>query len=378
MKSIEKYFLLAISAVLLAGCIEPYDLPVRDEDVGFLVVNGFVNTNDHSATVVLSRAIPLASSPVFPRELNASVSIEEEGGSSYQLTEEGNGTYRILSPDFVSGKRYRLKITTASRKDYASAYITTKSSPPIDSLSWTATPEGVAVKLDTEDPSNKTKYYRWEYIETWKYDAAFSSEYEIINGVAVARSPEDQIKYCYATETSSEIITGSTASFATDKFVDQEITFIPYLSPKTRIRYSVLVKQFALSKEAYDYWQQLSVNTESLGGLFDPQPSQLRGNITRTDDKAEPVIGYFDGGGPAEKRLFINYLDLPAYLQSIPPNPNCSQEFIKLDSVDKLGNFHLLTNAVYWGIFLAGYNYSTLDCVDCRRQGGTTEEPSFW
>jgi hypothetical protein len=377
--AIKKYHILLLSlCILLGGCIEPFDIPVRNEDVGFLVVNGFVNTNDHSATVTLSRAIPLSSSSDFPRETNAAVSVEEEGGAHYELIHEQNGTYHLKSADFTTGKRYRLRIKTASNKVYLSAFITTRRAPTIDSLTWSATPDGVTIKLDTEDPEKQTKYYRWEYSETWKYEAAFSSEYVLTNGAVSARREQDQVKICYATEQSSQIITGSTANFSSDKFVDQEVAFLPFLSPKIRYRYSILVKQFALSKEAYDYWQQLSINTESLGGLFDPQPSQLRGNIKRTDDLDEPVIGYFDGGAVSEKRIFIDYLELPEYLQIIPITGECTQELIPLDSVHALGNFHLLTHSVHWGIILVGYNYTTLDCADCRRQGGTTETPSFW
>jgi hypothetical protein len=42
-------------------------------------------------------------------------------------------------------------------------------------------------------------------------------------------------------------------------------------------RYSTLVRQFAISPNTYNYWQNLK-NTEQLGTLFDAQPSQLVGN----------------------------------------------------------------------------------------------------
>ncbi|HEY0651776.1 MAG TPA: DUF4249 domain-containing protein [Chryseosolibacter sp.] len=371
--------LFAIVLLSLAiGCVEPFDIPVRNEDVGFLVVDGYINTNTHTATVSLSRAIPLSSSAAFPRELNASVFIEEDGGEEIQLNDLSNGIYERTDMRFVNGKRFRLRLITASRREYTSEYIIAKNTPPIDSLSWSASPEGVTIKLDTEDPENKTKYYRWEFSETWKYDATFSSEYKLEHGFAVPRPPAEQVKTCYASEPSSQIITGSTINFTTDKFVDQEITVIPFLSQKTRLHYSILVKQYALSKEGYDYWQQLSINTESLGGLFDPQPSQLRGNITRSDDSDEPVIGYFDGGSVSEKRLFIEYRELPDYLQVIPINYECRQELMTLDSLHTLDNTYLLTHAVYWDFILVGYNYTPVECADCRQQGGTTQKPSFW
>lgn len=370
--------LIVFSSLVPAGCIQPFDIPVRNQDVGFLVVDGFINTNSNTATVTLSRAIPLSSTAAFPRELNASVFIDEEGGSETQLLDLKNGVYERTHPGFVNGKRFRLRIVTASQTEYTSAYITTKNTPPIDALSWTASNEGVTITLDTEDPEGKTKYYRWEYTETWKYEATFSSEYKIVSGAAAIRPANEYIKTCYATDLSSEINIGTTINFTSDKLTGQELTVIPFLSPKTRLEYSILVKQFALSKEGYEYWQQLSVNTESLGGLFDPQPSQLRGNITRSDDVNEPVIGYFDGGSVSEKRLFIKYSELPTYLQVIPFDSQCTQEFISVDSVYTLGGSFLLTHAVYSGPVIIGYDYTSYDCADCTRQGGSTEKPSFW
>jgi hypothetical protein len=372
------YTTIIIALILAAGCVEPFDFPVNDEDVGFLVVNGFINTSNQTTTVALSRAIPLAASDEFPLELNASVSIEEDGAGRYDLLNGKNGVYTLTHPDFVNGKRYRLHIVTASGNEYYSEYITTKSTPEIDSLSWTPSPEGITIKLDTDDPTSKTKYYRWEYTESWRYEAEFSSEYKLVNGTVVARTEQEVLKTCYANQPSAEIITNSTIGFMTDRFIDQEIAFIPALSPKIRLHYSILVRQFALSEQAYAYWQQLDINTESLGGLFDPQPSQLRGNITRADDSNEPVIGFFDGGSVAEKRLFIHYSELPDYLQVIIPNPNCIQELIPVDSVHTLDAFHLITHSVYWGPVLVGYNSTSQDCADCRRQGGVLEKPSFW
>jgi hypothetical protein len=375
-KTNRKYFILFI--VFIAGCVEPFEIPVRNEDVGFLVVDGYINTQSHTANVVLSRAIPLSDENGFPRELNATVTIEEENGNSYLLTSLKNGAYQLTNVDFANNKRYRLHISTGSKKEYYSNYITPKVSPQIDSISWAATDEGVTVTIDTHDPSNSTKYYRWEYIETWKYEADFSSEYKIVNGVAVSRRGEEQIKTCFATKPSAEIITGTTINFTDDKFSKQEITFIPVLSPKTRLHYSVLVRQYALSKEAFEYWQQLSINTESLGGLFDPQPSQLRGNIINVNDKDEPVIGYFDGGSISEKRLFIRYTELPEYLQNWPGPSFCREDAIPPNRVHELANFFLITHAVYVGPVLVAYNFTSPDCADCTRQGGTTQKPDFW
>lgn len=375
-KRINKPLLFLI--LLTASCVEPFDIPVRNEDVGFLVVDGYINTKTHTATVSLSRAIPLSDENGFPRELNATVTIEEDGEKKYFLSSLKNGQYQLTNHEFEDHKRYRVHIVTANRKEYYSEFITTKAAPPIDSVSWAPTKDGISIRIDTEDPTGGTQYYRWEYVETWKYEAPLSSEYKLENGVAVGRRGHEHMKTCYATEASKEILTGTTINFSKDKFVDQEITFLPVLSPKSRIHYSILVRQFAVSKEAFDYWQQLSINTETLGGLFDPQPSSLNGNIHSVSDPDEQVLGYFDGGSISESRLFLKYTELPEYLQLYPGPSHCVENEIEPNRVYELGNFYLITTAVYSGPVLIAYKYTTPDCANCTLQGGTTRKPDFW
>ena len=58
--------------------------------------------------------------------------------------------------------------------------------------------------------------------------------------------------------------------------------------------YSINVKQYALSHEAYLFFEKIKKNTEQLGSIFDPQPSELQGNIHCITNPAETVVGYVD------------------------------------------------------------------------------------
>jgi hypothetical protein len=369
---------LILSILLLMGCVEPFDIPVRNEDVAFLVVDGYVDTKTHTATVILSRAIPLSDENAFSREANASVAVEDSDGSRYVLIETTTGSYQLTNPSFENNRQFRLHITTSGKKEYYSEFITPKVSPPIDAIGWTPEEEGFTIKIGSEDLTQSTRYYRWEYTETWRYESPLSSEFKIENGEAVTRTASEQVKTCYRSENSTKIIIATTTDFAQDKFVDQPILFIPKASTKTKFLYSALVRQFGLSKEAYEYWEQLRVNTESLGGLFDPQPAQLRGNISNRDDTTEPVIGYFDGGSVSEKRIFIEFNDLPRHLRVYSPPPLCVQESVAPNKVNEVGSSFLLTYGVYEGPALVAYMYTSVDCADCTRFGGSTIKPDFW
>jgi hypothetical protein len=376
LKKNASYFLLFLVATL--GCVEPFDIPVRNETVAFLVVDGYVNTETHSVSVTLSRAIPLSGENGFPREDGAVVSLQEENGKTYQLIAESNGVYQLSNSEFENEKRYRLHIVTSDKNIYSSKYITAKASPSIDAIAWTPQADGLAITIDSDDPANSTEFYRWEYIETWQYESPLSSEFKLEGGVPVQRTASEQLKICYRSEKSTKIILGTTIDFTENKFVGKEVVFVPATAPKIKKVYSALVRQFGLSKEAYEYWQQLSVNTESLGGLFDPQPAQLRGNIENENNRSETVIGYFDGGSVSEKRIFIRYDDLPSHLRVYLGPSACIEQTIPTNRVHEIGGFNMITYGIYEGTTLVAYAFTSIDCADCTRFGGVTQKPDFW
>src|SRR4029077_18302881 len=76
--------------------------------------------------------------------------------------------------------------------------------------------------------------------------------------------------------------------------------------PRLDIRYSINLRQYPLDLEAYQYWLTVQKNSQSLGGLFDLQPSQLRGNIHSVTNPTDPVLGYVSASSVTEKRIYID------------------------------------------------------------------------
>jgi len=78
---------------------------------------------------------------------------------------------------------------------------------------------------------------------------------------------------CFAGDVSSNIILGSTATLAQAVISRTPITQVASTSEKLESKYSILVNQYALTNDAYTFWQNLRTNTEQLGSIFDAQPS---------------------------------------------------------------------------------------------------------
>jgi hypothetical protein len=159
--------------------------------------------------------------------------------------------------------------------------------------------------------------------------------------------------------------------------------FIPGESSKIARRYSVQVEQRVLSKEAYDFWVALQKTTESLGGLFDPLPSQVIGNLwSNNPNAAEPVLGYFSGGSAPRQRIFIDFVDLPSNILSVYRPRYCGDEDVSpvFNAVLRsLLKSTLLIDPIYvQGVGVVGYTTADNACIDCRIFGGTTKRPDFW
>ncbi|MBS1502900.1 MAG: DUF4249 domain-containing protein, partial [Bacteroidetes bacterium] len=387
--------IVTLAIALITACRKPYAPPIITSSgggTGYLVVEGVINAHD-STVIRLSRTVPLSSKSATKPELGASVSVISDGGSSYALLAMSGGYYSAPSLNLSETGKYGLKITTADGKVYQSDLVTVKDSPPIDSVYYRVKSNGLQIYADTHDPANNTRYYRWDYNETYEYHSAFYSfEYLSTSPVdtVLVRNPANQIYYCWRSNHSPDIIINSSAKLSNDIISQNPVTFIPSNSEKIGVRYSILVKQYALTPDAFNYYQQLQKNTERLGTIFDPQPSELPGNIHCVTTPSEPVVGYITAGAPAQARIFIDARDLPAWTYDSPYS-GCRLDtdlFKRVEGSNEVVNEVQLY--IYTGVHIPvyaieppgsnqiqGYASSDPDCVDCTLRG-TNVRPGFW
>jgi Domain of unknown function (DUF4249) len=152
---------------------------------------------------------------------------------------------------------------------------------------------------------------------------------------------------------------------------------------KMYVLYSVLVNQYALTKDEFEYWTELKKNSEQLGTLFDAQPSQIGSNIHCISNPGEPVMGYLSASTVQKKRLFVgisemtnmNYIPytLPCHvIKDVTTGFSSLDTSIAYEYLDKPN--HLFTFWYYDGAYHVAQNF----CIDCREHGGTNLKPDFW
>jgi hypothetical protein len=385
-----------LGAVLLYACKEKYTPTVIDINPNYLIVEGLINTGADSTIFTLSRTFKLDKKAVVAPEKGAVVQVESEGGTTYVLPELVKaGDYGRPSLNLDQTKKYRLRIRTKDNKEYLSDFVESKTSPPIDDVYPDFRNNNMNINVSTHDATGKSRYYRYSYIETWQYETQVWSLFKVVNHQIIRRNfPEDDIYNCWHHVPSSNIVLGSTAKLTEDRLEDNRLISIPAKSLKIAIQYSILVKQYVLTKNGFDFWETMQNNTENVGSIFDAQPSQLFGNIRSTSNPSETVIGFISAGTVTEKRLMVTLNKLPVgfwkprdvdsvcikEVESLRFNtPTGDQVKAKLTGPDK-PLYTPIDEITVMGVpDPIGYKaHQILYCVDCRTQGGTTKMPSYW
>lgn len=371
MKALQLFFLF-VFLLLMNSCIVQF-IPETGEDQDLLVVEGLITDLPGPNSIKLSKSLPLGGNNDTKPFIGCNVTISDDLGNIYSLSESVAGTY-ITNPDFrgIIGRWYTLHISTNfSDKGlhYESYPMELKPVPPIDSIYYekmvikenyvgSQPAEGCQIYLNTHDPENNCKFYRWEYTETWE----FILPYSVTNNV------------CWVSANSDRINVKSTSAFTEDRINRYPLNFISNTTDRLKVKYSILVNQYSLNEEEYAYWEKLQNIAEQVGGLYDLTPASIPSNIWCVENPNENVLGYFSVSASSSKRIFIKdkfsgiinlYADCPAdtLFGSGPlPNLNISVWILEDHSVPP-PPFRIVT-----------YDKG---CIDCTVRG-TNMVPDFW
>lgn len=374
--------LLVLVLVTIASCKDPFIPNLKFKKTNFLAVEGYINVGtDVVTTIRLSRTVPVNTTFTEPLlETKASIFIEDNEDNIFPLTETEPGVYISGILTLPVNKEYRLRINTQEGKVYYSDFLLPIVTPAIDSVNWTIQPltgpiDGIDIYVSTHDPQNNTHYYQWEYDEVWERRSPLRSVYKYENGGLVQREDEEIIKMrtCWQRAKELDLITENTIRFSRDA-ISRKLVSIPVNTERLGRKYSIRVRQHALSVDAYNYLEIMKINSNSLGTFFDPQPSQLYGNI-RHENSSEPVIGFMGAYTTSSKLLYIYHDEIPWWDYDL----FCNQTEVGTDSESLAEHFG---DRIFVPLTLNEQRtivYSShIRCVDCRFWGGNNNRPDYW
>jgi hypothetical protein len=312
--------IFALAVVLtLCKCIDPYSPKLKGYE-SLLVVDGLVTDENKSYTVRLSRTLQ-DQNDTPPMVSDATVFITDNAGNYCYLNNTGDGIYKTDSSQFrgQTGRTYVLHINTPEGENYESDQCLMQSVPDIDSIYFakdqemvnngTETREGIRIYLDSKGGVDN-KYYRWEFEEVWQFKIPNPRKCIYINEHLIVPNGNSN-EYCWKKTKSSEVLIHSVYSAENYRIEKEPIFFIATeKSDRLLLEYSILVRQYSISKNEYDFWDNLKKVNSSGEDIFAAQPFPVISNIHNINNPKERVPGFFQVSAIKQKRKDIPFSDI--------------------------------------------------------------------
>ncbi|MBO9658686.1 MAG: DUF4249 domain-containing protein [Chitinophagaceae bacterium] len=374
----KKKLILAalILPAIFFSCREQFSPNLPSTGIGYLIAEGNLNPGNDSTVLRLTRSYSMQGRPLPLAELNATVIVEGSDGSSQPLlmTAAGYYTARRLNMSFT--ETYRVRIKTTDGKEYLTDAITPLSTPAIDSIGIKRNENGASFFVNAKGTEDQSKYYRWDYDETWEINSYYNSVliYQEDQNIVRDRLPSELEFRCWKYDTSSTIQLGASTALSSNVISEKMLFSIPNSDERLAVRYSLMLRQYSMSRDAYNFYELMKKNTESLGTIFDPQPSELRGNLKCINDENAIAIGFITASTVSSKRIFVQLSDWTypqiCLLDSITPD-SIADFFVGGGLVPIMAEYTPRGNVAF-------YVASPGPCVECTRRNGNLRRPSFW
>jgi hypothetical protein len=294
----------------LAGCVDPIAIEAS-EDGPKVVIDGYFTTDAELNSVRLSRSAGFSNDyPFVPFNAPITGAVVKvhtaDGMESYDFFEVGSGVYKTSSIAEV-GKSYYLELVLPDNSLYRSQPGSIPDAVDIQSLSFTLEQKtrieengGTVLELQqyffdvyvtVNDLPNISNFYLWRAYGTFEYQTKPVGD--------------GQCLYCFCYAPLYPLL--PYVNVFSDKHVDGGSIYKQVAAIKYDRKTGFLTKlaQFSITKEAYVFWNNVHEQQSNVGSIFDPAPTQIRGNVYNPDNTNEQVLGFFTTASISRKHLLI-------------------------------------------------------------------------
>ncbi|MCT4623162.1 MAG: DUF4249 domain-containing protein [Schleiferiaceae bacterium] len=280
---ILNYILPVLFVASLASCTDIVQIDIPEGEK-LIIINGRI-TDSIPVWVDVLESAPIFEDGDNPRIANATVLLFEDDVQVSTLTQD---TAEIYRSSFVGtvGKTYRVEVTVPAdhpelgNTTWASVDELLKPTAPIDTIYQDylqANPpfqdEGIYIFYEFQDPVGVGDRYR---IRTWRNDTLFSG-----GGAIVAFDDEFFDGY----------------TFTNDVTVPLRLPAIQANGQPAKVGQPWKIEHSSLSNDYQNYLLLVQQQTSQTGGLFDPPPALLEGNIKGITSPERTALGYFAASG---------------------------------------------------------------------------------
>jgi hypothetical protein len=342
-----------IAMAFLASCVERYHPDDMYLKSGLLVISAHITDKPGTQTIEVSRSSH-PEAPTYNAETGCFILLFREDGESREFTASevpGYYTAELDSSFLQAGVLFQVQVVTQDGNEYHSDF-------------------------DKIRPVPAYEYIRWELTETYEFHNPTMDAWVYPNRwTRLPLEGEDNPRICYITRTiptshtlaANELENGTYSKpfdFVPDDWTEQKLAF----------KYSLLVKQYSLGPEGFQYWNETGSTRQGQGMLFDKQPALIKSNIHNIVDESEKVLGYFTMSavqeirGSAEDIPELDQETNPYYCLPVDSGPGSNRPTYFPS---------YFAQATYDGETV--YARVNHHCVDCREYDGSSAiKPDYW
>lgn len=297
----SRIFLVCVFVVI--ACVEPYSIDFK-QTFNILLVEAELTDSDEPQRIHISNSQYIFQSLSKKPVRGLFVEIEINGKLKLQLHEASDGAY-VFPENFKPkiGDTFRLFFQKTDGRKYESGLEKLSASPNIDKVYNTFERTGGNafgkivpshnIYVDFKDTDASNNFYSWTWTLWEKQNICFSNDFYDLYCE----------KACY------EILKNEKIEILDDRFyngksiVGRVVANIPYYQNSGAL---LLLKQNAITVEAYKFYKQLQDLTQNNGTLADTPPPIIGGNIKCVSDESEIVVGMFMVKGVTSKYYWLD------------------------------------------------------------------------
>ena len=368
--------ILAAVAAAAVSCVYSYEADLNAEAGEYLVVEGEIipgEVSDFSVSYMLPLNTVEVVSVSYPL---IDISVESESGAVYEGTRKVSMNYTVDLSGAPVDEKYRLRIKNLDNsRNYSSEWMDALSPCVIDSVFYKINEDETTLSVRASVTGQDSRYFRYKYVEDWEYHSLVRASlyYDVEKDTLLPYQNNENIYFCWKHDESRGLLPVSTAEVAENKVVGYELTSFGSQDDRAQMLYRIDFTVYPISEDSYRYYDHLNSVSQYSGSLFEPNPSEMRGNLRCDEDPDEMVIGYVGVCRGSTLRTYIDNGDTGFYDQ-----PASHYETEQVEREEWYRYFIYMNWYPVYGDPLQGYYWAKRNCVDCRYSGGTKNVPDGW
>ena len=317
----RKELLYIVSVALLFVSCEKYYTPKLDKVDSILVIESHLTNDAQQNFVKVTATNGYYDTNTTEPSDGVSVDLIDMQGKTMNALDFGNGYFRFTDTP-VPGREYKLVIRHYMDK-YESEVVKMPSLPSIDTAyteyqvqkTYRTNTIGPPVPIETpvremyiDAPITQSlQYYRfaWRAVLQWTItppSTPFGSPPSTNGWLSLYDKDQGLIN-----------LAGPKLYSSASQIKKHPILSIPYeygvyldSKEKNKQGWILIIDEFGITRESYDFHNELNKQLTAEGNLFDPVLAQVYGNIHCTTNASKVVLGYFDLSSYRQYRYYFN------------------------------------------------------------------------